>query len=291
MTSCYYDPAAHFEVQSRDVEYRHDGQRGWLAHVWEPQGIGPFPALLEVHGGAWQDFDRLRDNDIIEHLASSGVVIAAIDFHSSHEAPYPASIADINYATRWLKQNAAAFNASPAPLGCLGISSGGHQVMLSAMRPHDERYASLSRDESDAHDANLDYLIMGWVPIDPLDRYEHGPADLRDATRRYFVDEHGLRDGNPQLILERGESVQLPPTLLVQGAQDTLINPMVAERFVDSYSRAGGLIEFAKYPGEGHAFMRKPGTNTTLALELMKSFIARRISAHFADSRQSQDPA
>ena len=272
-----YDPKASFELQSRDVEYRHDGQRSWLARVWQPQGTGPFPALLEVHGGAWQDFDRLRDTDIIEQLACSGIVIVAVDFHSSHDAPYPASIADINYATRWLKTNADEFNAHPAPLGSLGISSGGHQVMLSAMRPHDERYANLALAGGRACDASLDYIIMGWVPIDPLDRYEHGPADLREATARYFVDESGMRDGNPQLILERGESVQLPPTLLVQGAVDELINPKVAEHFVDSYSRAGGVIEFAKYPGEGHAFMRRPGTNTTLALELMKSFIARRL--------------
>ncbi len=85
------------------------------------------------------------------------------------------------------------------------------------------------------------------------------------------------------LNLERGESVELPPTLLIQGGVDGLINPLVAERFVDSYSHAGGLIEFAKYPGAGHAFMRTPSTNTTLALELMKSFIARRLAAYVAD--------
>src|SRR4051812_26406017 len=52
-----YDPNGVFEVRSRAVESRHDGARSWLARVYEPVGAGPFPALLEVHGGAWNNND------------------------------------------------------------------------------------------------------------------------------------------------------------------------------------------------------------------------------------------
>jgi acetyl esterase len=285
MEDLRYDAGASYPVRSYDVEYRHEGHRAWLAHVWQPEalvGDGPFPALIEVHGGAWEKFDRMRDADIIEPLAASGLVIVAVDFHSSHEAPYPASIADINYATRWLKANAERFNASSEQIGGLGISSGGHQLLLSAMRPHDSRYNSIPLPDSPDHDAGLAYLLTGWVPIDPLNRYlnalEQSDKELLDATLRYFLDEEGMRDGNPQLILERGESVETPPVLLVQGANDKFIMPGVPERFVQSYAQAGGLIELAKYPGEPHAFMRHPSANTDRALALMKSFIARCLS-------------
>jgi acetyl esterase/lipase len=241
--------------------------------VWQPHGSGPFPALIEVHGGAWGQFDRLRDPMIIGPLAASGLVVAAIDFHLSTEAPYPAAQADIHYATRWLKANAARFNASAEAMGGLGISSGGHQLMLNAMRPADPRYAALP----------LAYVMMGWVPIDPWDRYtvarESGDRTLHDATVRYFVDEATMREANPQLILERGEPVELPPTLLLQGAEDENVNPFVAERFVAAYAQAGGLIEFAKFPGARHAFMRSPGPHTERALALMKSFLARQLEA------------
>ena len=73
----------------------------------------------------------------------------AIDFRLGTEAPYPASIADANFATRWLKRHTADFNAIPDAVGGLGFSSGGHMIMLSAMRPHDPRYTGLA-SESDA---------------------------------------------------------------------------------------------------------------------------------------------
>jgi acetyl esterase/lipase len=277
-----YDPRACYPLEIRDVEYRREGDRPRFARVWAPRGAGPFPLLLEVHGGAWADFDRLRDAVIIEPLAATGLAIAAIDFRSSREAAYPASVADVNYATRWLKAHAGEFNAAAAPLGGLGISSGAHLLMLSAMRPHDPRYAALPLPEAPGLDARLDYLLMGWAPLDPLERFvaarANGPPALAEATQRYFGTEAVMREANPRLLLERGEPAVLPPALLVQGAADDQITPLLAERFVEAYARAGGLIELAKYPGEPHAFMRRPGPNTTRALALMISFIARRLA-------------
>src|SRR5438874_12512515 len=138
-----YDPKASYEVKWRDVEYRRGRSRSWLARVYEPQGAGPFPALLEIHGGAWNHSDRLQNAPIDEALAASGLVVVAVDFHQGGEAPYPASLADVNYATRWLKTRAADLNAIPEALGGFGLSSGGHIVILSAMRPHDSRYTAL----------------------------------------------------------------------------------------------------------------------------------------------------
>src|SRR5438045_2173973 len=106
-----YDPTRTFEVRSRDVVYRQDGATDWLARVYEPQGSGPFPALLEVHGGAWNNNDRLQNAPLCEVLASSGIVVASIDFRLGKEGAYPKSIADVNYGTRWLKAHASDFNA------------------------------------------------------------------------------------------------------------------------------------------------------------------------------------
>ena len=128
-------PDLALEVDVSDVEYRHDGSRAWLARIYRPRGAGPFPALLEVHGGAWTSNDRTQNADLAGALASSGLVVASIDFRLGTESPYPASIADVNYATRWLKASAERFGATPEGLGGLGLSSGGHMVMLSAMRP------------------------------------------------------------------------------------------------------------------------------------------------------------
>jgi acetyl esterase len=276
-----YDPRRTFEVRSTDVEYRREGAEQWLARVYQPQGQGPFPAILEVHGGAWNRGDRLQNAPMVEALAASGVVVASIDFRLGTHSPYPASIADVNYATRWLKRHASDFGAVADGLGALGYSSGGHMVVLSAMRPHDPRYAALPL-EGDA-DARMAYVMSGWGVLDPHARYLHargqGKTDLLESHHRYFIDEDGMREANPQQILERGEAVELPPVLLFQGADDDVLSPRTAERFVEAYGRAGGVVELALYPGGGHGYAREAGPNAARTLDLLKSFIERQLRA------------
>jgi len=276
-----YDPRRTFEVQSTDVAYRRDGDESWLARIYQPRGDGPFPALLEVHGGAWNRGDRLQNAPMVEALAASGLVVASIDFRLGTHSPYPASIADVNYATRWLKQHAGDFGAIADGLGALGLSSGGHMVVLSAMRPRDPRYTALPLD-GDA-DASLAYVMSGWGVLDPHARYLHarsqGKNDLLESHHRYFTDEDGMREANPQLILERGESVELPPVLLFQGADDDVLSPRTAERFVEAYGRAGGVVELALYPHGGHGYAREGGANGARTLDALKSFVERQLRA------------
>src|ERR1041385_7153618 len=131
------------DIDVADVEYlRHEGAP-LLARLFKPRGAGPFPLIIELHGGAWNLGDRLMDVAINEPLAKSGVIVAALDFRMPPVASYPASFADINYGIRWFKTQATALGSRPDLVGALGSSSGSHQAMLAAMRPHDPRYAAL----------------------------------------------------------------------------------------------------------------------------------------------------
>ncbi|MFN8633804.1 MAG: alpha/beta hydrolase [Chloroflexota bacterium] len=278
-----YNPANRFEVTSRDVEYRHDGTTSWQARVYQPQGPGPFPALLEVHGGAWNNGDRLQNEPLNQAVAESGIVVAAIDFRLGAEGRYPLSIADVNYATRWLKHHAGAFNATAEGIGSIGYSSGGHMNMLSAMKPADPRFASIPFDADPSLDASVSYVIMAWPVIDPLSRYRYSKGLGRDGMvenhHNYWGDEAAMTDGNPQLMLERGEEVVMPPSLLLQGADDDVLTPGMAEKFAGTYGKAGGVIELALYPGGGHGYMRDPGPNADRSVLAIKSFIARQLQA------------
>jgi acetyl esterase/lipase len=158
--------------------------------------------------------------------------------------------------------------------------------MLSAMRPH--AYATLPLPEAPELDAALTYVVMGWPVIDPLSRYRLAlegklwslTRDVNDFAERhlaYFGDEAGMKEANPQLMVERGETVVLPPALIIQGAADEQITRMMAENFVESYSLAGGFIELGKYPAAPHGFLRNGGPNAQRGLAQIKSFIARRL--------------
>ncbi|MBV9545191.1 MAG: alpha/beta hydrolase [Chloroflexi bacterium] len=272
---------AAFDVTWEDVEYRHDGQQGWLARIYQPRGNGPFPALIEVHGGAWNTNDRTQNAPLATALAESGVVVASVDFRLGTQAPYPASIADINYATRWLKGNARNFNADGSALGGLGLSSGGHMIVLSAMRPRDPRYMALALSEE--VDASLAYVMSGWGVLAPHARYLHARSqdktELLASHERYFGDEATMQEADTQLILERGEKVELPPVLLFQGADDDVLSPRTAEHFVESYGKAGGIIELAMFPKAGHGYSREGGSNALRTVDALRSFMARQLHA------------
>jgi len=109
-----YNPSNKFEIKTWDVEFRRAPKRVLMARIYQPQGSGPFPALLDLHGGAWNNQDRTANQPMDENLAKSGILVVAIDLTRAPEAPYPASVQDANYGVRWLKAKAREWNGDPA---------------------------------------------------------------------------------------------------------------------------------------------------------------------------------
>jgi acetyl esterase/lipase len=264
---------------TEDVEYLRHGNKPLLTRLYRPKGSGPHPALIEVHGGAWTTNDRTANIVIDEALARAGVFVMAVDFRMPPEAQYPASLCDINYATRWLKLRAKEFDVKLDHIGGLGTSSGAHQLMLSALRPRDATYGATRLPSGELFDASLAYVVLCWPITDPLARYRmvtgNGNTRLAEAHRAYWPDEAAMADANPQLILERGEAGMPPPALELQGTNDDNVVPDMADRFAAAYRKAGGMLELVKFPGAPHAFTaRDPNSaDTRRALELITDFV------------------
>jgi acetyl esterase len=278
-----YDPSQQYAIKVWDVEYRRDPVRTLMARIYQPQGKGPFPALLDVHGGAWNDQDRTANAPVDERLAASGLLVVAIDVRLAREAPYPASVADVHYGIRWLKSKAREWNGDPVTLGALGSSSGGHVLELCAMRPHDPRYAVHALPEAPHLDATLIYVVARSPISNPLARYEQAQktkrATLIANSELYFNPWDTIFDGNPQRILERGEAVALPPMFVLQGELDDNVLPAVQEHFVATYRAAGGEIDYEVFPGAEHRWIIQPGPQTDRAIDMIKAFIARQLRA------------
>ena len=234
-----YDPESRYQISERDIQYLEVGSTTRLVRIYQPHGPGPFPILLSVHGGAWTDKDH-TDNAVTNRpLAASGIVVAAIGLRTAPRFPYPAMVQDTNYAVRWLKAHALDFNGDPNGIGGIGYSSGGHTLPLAAMRPKDSRYGALPLEDGIGFDAKLSWMITCWPVIDSYARFLF--AKLRGAERLvenslgYFLDEDSMHEGNPQELLDRGEQVDLLPTLVIHGTADENVPIEHAERFVESY--------------------------------------------------------
>jgi acetyl esterase/lipase len=260
---------ARFEIEARDIEYLWHGDVALSARLYRPKGTGPFPALIDVHGGAWASGDRLNNAPLDEALAKSGIVVLAIDFRMPPRHRYPESIADIHFAIRWLKAHAQEFGSQRDLVSALGTSSGGHQLLLAALKPGDPRYASLPLREAPGENALLPYLVLCWPISDPLARYrmvrEKGNARLVEAHDAYWASEVEMEEGNPQLILERNEAATpLPPAIVVQGTGDDNVTPDMAERFAAAYRAHGGRLDLYKFDGQPHTFvMRDPASEAS----------------------------
>jgi acetyl esterase/lipase len=266
------------DFRADDVEYQRHGDQPLLARLYQPIGPGPFPAVLEVHGGAWTGGDRFNNVSIAEALAADGIVVLSIDFRMPPVARYPDTIADVNLGIRWLKANAAKFGSRADLVGGLGTSSGGHMVVLSALRPNDPRYAKLLLPGSNV-DASLRFAIGCWPVADPLQRYRVKKAAGQErfviSHEKFWPSEADMEEASPTLILGRGEPVAKPPMLILQGTADDNLTPDMADNFAAAYSKAGGTVTKEIFPGQPHAFI--PGAPTApdslRALEMIKAFI------------------
>src|SRR2546423_12125985 len=113
-----YDPAAKFDLKLSEVEFRRNAAgRRLMARIYQPQGAGPFPTLLDLHGGAWNNKDRRAEEPMDRAIAASGVLAGAIDMTPAPEAPYPARVQDANYGARWPQSTAAGWNRAASRIG------------------------------------------------------------------------------------------------------------------------------------------------------------------------------
>ncbi len=277
-----------YDVDVLDVEYLKHGDKPLLARLFRPRGSGPFPIMIELHGGAWVRGDRLNGNAANEALAKHGVIVAALDFRVPPEAPYPASLADIHYGVRWCKTQAAAWNGRPESIGAMGTSSGAHQAMLLGMRPYDTRYAALPDPAGVAEvDGALGCVILCSPVIDPLGRYNYVKGLRQDCTPPagmaerivpmhdlYWQTEEAMAEAAPARILASGESVALPPSLCLARTYEAGHPRPDLDEFILQYRKAGGQLDVTIFEGEGEGLLSDLSSPVgKQALEQMSTFI------------------
>ena len=254
------------EFVTEDLEYLRHSARPMLLRLVRPIGEGPFPLVVDLHGGAWNEGSMAGCQVRDEVLAAAGFAAAALEFRHAEDG-YPTSLQDIHYAIRWLKLNASNLKLDANRVGLCGQSSGGHLAALIAMRPDDDRYGALALPGSGGVDARVRCAALVWPVINPLSRYHHALRALEgegtdawvgripEFHHIYWPDEASMAEGNPLLALVREEGVVTPPAVWLQGTPDIVHDyhdPDSAqdknepERFCELYRRAGGEISLIR---------------------------------------------
>jgi len=280
-TRTHYDPAAKFDLTVSELEYRRNAKgRSLMARIYQPTGPGPFPVVLDLHGGAWNAKDRHAEEPFDRALAAAGALVVAVDLTLAPEAPYPACVQDASYALRWLKAKAKTWNGDTTRIGLFGSSSGGHVAELLALRPNDVRYNAIPFTGGPT--ASVDYVLMRSPISNTFARFENAQAHKVDSMVRnnqtFFVPWDSIHESNPQEILDRKEKVTLKPFLIMQGALDNNMLPAFQTKFVETYRAAGGSCDYTIFDGCEHEWVAQPGPQTDRAHDMAKDFIARHVN-------------
>ena len=214
---------------------------GLLADVAAPQGDGPFPVILSVHGGRWIRGTR-RDNGAIDvqQWAGLGYFAMTIEYRLVTCTPAPACYEDVLCAIRWVHAPAQAYPLDTSRFYLIGMSAGGHMVSLAATLGQG-RFAcrggwedqpcefTAAISSSGAYDLPKLSWGSGWLPT----------GEPWDEARSYASPiEHGAADSRPLLILHSDDDGSVPIDQ--------------ATRMAAALENAGARHRFLHYTDRGH---------------------------------------
>jgi acetyl esterase/lipase len=241
-----------------------DGTRLAL-DLYRPAASGPHPAVIVIYGGAWIFGTRADSEELARSLAALGYTAIAVDYRKAPRFHFPTQVEDVRAALATVANHAREWDVDPARVAIVGRSAGAELALLAAYAPE-----TLTIKAVVAFYAPID-LVEGWnVPPRP------DPANVRRILLAYL-------GGSPQT---RGADyaaasplahvrTDLPPTLLIGGARDELVQLRFQREMRDALRLHGVRTASIEVPWSNHAFDEVPaGVGGQLARYYMQRFLA-----------------
>ncbi len=200
--------------------------------LWVPNGSGPFPVVLYVHGGAWLEGDRGEAAPIAPRLASRGYVVASIDYRLSGAARFPAQIQDAKAAVRWLRAHAGDYDLDEGRIAAWGSSAGAHLAALLGTSGGVAALEDLAQGGF-ARSSRVQAVVDWYGPTD----FRQMDAQTVPGCQNANHDGKGLRRVCARRLRHPGQGVRCQgrrsgphrlrrfqrPTLLMHGTQDAAV--------------------------------------------------------------------
>src|SRR3982751_587491 len=113
----------------KDVEFARPGGKALLLDFHVPDGAGPFPAAILVHGGGFDEGSRSTNvRPLFEPLATAGFAWFSIDYRMAPKFKFVQANEDLNTAIKWVKAHAREYKVDASKLAIIGESAGGFLV-------------------------------------------------------------------------------------------------------------------------------------------------------------------
>ena len=227
-------------VVTKDVEFARRGGQSLLLDASIPDGPGPFPAVILVHGGGFATGNKTTYiTPIFAPLTDAQFAWFSIDYRLGPGAQLPAPMDDVISALEWLHRHAPDYKVDPKRIALLGESAGAYLV----------DYAAIAARKKIVPAA----VVSFYGPHDLT--YEHSGETVNSGvaglTGVHIFDADGankLRAVSPYYMLRE----RLPPFLLVHGDADQMVPYEQSTRFCKALQERGDECELYTVTGGLH---------------------------------------
>jgi alpha-L-fucosidase 2 len=242
-------------LDQKDVEYARPDGKPILLDLHIPDGPGPFPAAILIHGGGFDEGSKSTNvRPLFDVLANAGYAWFSIDYRMAPEFRFPQAIEDVNSAIKWVKSNAAKYHVDSTKIALIGESAGGFLV----------NYAGTH----ETPETRVRAVVDLYGPVD----YGKLAEERRDHPERFnmtSINRHASNGGGIHFFgaeqldaagLARLQTISpifgvhkgMPPFLCIHGTKDDQVSYDQSPAMCKAMKAKGASCELIAIEGGGH---------------------------------------
>lgn len=259
----------------RDVVYGQAGGVDLRMDIGYPDGPGPFPVIVCMHGGGWQQGDKSHMHKWLRKFASAGFVGVSVGYRFAPQFKWPAQIQDVKTAVQYLRAHAGELNIDPTRIGAMGESAGGYlALMLGVTSPDDglepqNEYTNPSNVQAVVSFVSATDFTLPGLPLTPAleaemqQYYKKSLKEVRtDFTGASGPDDPILKKISVLSYVDKTD----PPVLMFYGDIDPIVSIEHAYRLELALKKAGVPNELIIVKGGGHGWSGNLQEETTIRM-------------------------
>lgn len=234
-------------------------------NAYRPMEPGRNPTIIMIYGGAWLTGSPSANETFSQYMAARGYTVMAIDYRHAPRYKFPTQIEDIKIALEFIQQHANEYDIDINRIALMGRSAGGHLAKLTGFQ---------------SQVLPIRAIVSYYSPVELTLGYEDPPSpdplDIQAILRSFLG---GTPQELPELYRQASpyEYVKsgLPPTLLIYGKRDHVVQSKYGRALYEKLNRNGNTTVFIEVPWSEHAFDAVfNGVGNQLALYYTERFLA-----------------
>lgn len=247
--------------QYRDVPYA-GLSAAQKMDIFVPEGTGPFPAVVLIHGGAFRMGDKSMNYEEARTLVAHGFAAVTINYRLSGEAKFPAAVQDCKAALRYLRAHAATYSIAPDRIGSWGASAGGNLSAMLGVSGGEAYFEDAALGNSGVS-SRVQAAVNWFGPIDFGSMVAEGralgfPADYSVENESQYLGADVQDPAHAQLVAKANPASYIdpsdPPFFIQAGSRDPLIPYTQSQYFAEKLKAVldESQVFYELLEGEGH---------------------------------------